>query len=123
MSTRIILTPGAPPSDQIRDQLRGLITAGILPKDERLPSVRQLASDLGVAPGTVAKVYKMLEVEGLVVTRIGGGTRVSPDAQSTPSTVLAAAEHLARLGAASGMTLEDTMNVLGAVWPSDDVQA
>src|SRR5699024_8490657 len=45
--------------------------------DERLPSVRQLASDLEVAPGTVAKAYRPLEAEGLVVSRVGSETRVS----------------------------------------------
>lgn len=116
MFARIVLTPGNPPSDQIRDQLRGLITSGILGAHERLPSVRQLASDLGVAPGTVAKVYKLLEAEGMVATRIGGGTRVSVGAHTTPLTVVDAAKHLARLSIASGMTYEDASNVLSAVW-------
>ncbi len=116
MFARITLAPGSPPAEQIREQLRGLISTGLLPANERLPSVRQLASDLGVAAGTVAKVYKSLESERLVVTRIGGGTRVHPDASSTPATVLEAATRLARLGAASGMTLSEVMNALGAVW-------
>lgn len=120
MSARIVLTAGNPPGDQIRDQLRGLITSGILGAHERLPSVRQLASDLEVAPGTVAKVYKLLETEGLVVTRIGGGTRVSADAHTTPLTVLEAARHLASLGISAGMEHEDVANVLGAVWQAQE---
>lgn len=120
MSARIALTPGSPPREQIRDQLRGLISSGILAANERLPSVRQLASDLGVAPGTVAKVYKSLEAEGLVITRIGGGTRVHPDAQSTPDAVLEAARLLAHRGAAAGMSLDDASNILSAVWQDQD---
>ena len=49
---------GGPPTDQVRDEIRGLITTGQLAAGERLPSVRQLATDLDVAPGTIAKAYE-----------------------------------------------------------------
>lgn len=65
-----------PPWEQVRRQLRELISAGTLPDGERIPSVRQLAGDLGLAAGTVARAYKDLEQEGLLVTRRGAGTRV-----------------------------------------------
>lgn len=45
---------------------------------ERLPPVRQLARDLGIAPGTVARAYQELKQAGLVTTRRGGGTTVAP---------------------------------------------
>lgn len=45
---------GTPRADQIQDQVLGLITTGLLPAGQRLPSVHPLASGLGVAPGTVA---------------------------------------------------------------------
>jgi DNA-binding transcriptional regulator YhcF (GntR family) len=64
------------PGDQLRSQLVLLIVGGSLSAGERLPSVRQLASDLKLAPGTVARVYKELEASGHVVTS-GSGTRVA----------------------------------------------
>lgn len=67
----IDLNGAAPPSEQIYQQLRGLILSGRIVAGERLPTVRQLARDLGVAPGTVARAYKQLELESSVQTRTG----------------------------------------------------
>ena len=66
-----------PPYEQLRRQLTGLITSGALSPDTRLPAVRQLASDLGLAAGTVARSYSELEKAGLVMSRRGAGTRVT----------------------------------------------
>lgn len=67
-----------PPFEQIRSRVAELIVSGTLAGGERLPAVRQLASDVRVAPGTVARAYKELETAGLLVTRRGAGTRVAP---------------------------------------------
>ena len=67
-----------PPFEQIRSRVAELIVSGTLASGERLPAVRQLAGDLRVAPGTVARAYKELETAGLLVTRRGAGTRVAP---------------------------------------------
>ncbi|MBP2550787.1 DNA-binding transcriptional regulator YhcF (GntR family) [Neorhizobium galegae] len=65
----------------LRSQLHGLIEYGIscgeLAPGETLPSVRELAETLGVAPMTVAQVYADLKAAGLVETRPGAGTFVS----------------------------------------------
>lgn len=108
---------GAPLVDQIRDQIHGLITSGLLSSGQKLPSVRQLASDLGIAPGTVAKAYGALESEGILVTRIGSGTRVSTDASATPSSVLSAARQLARASQREAVELDETIRILRAIWP------
>lgn len=113
----ISLSGSAPPADQIHDQVRGLVATGRLAADERLPSVRQLAKDLGVAPGTVAKAYRTLEAEGVLVSRTGSGTRVSPDAATTTRPVLDAARRLADAGTQTGTSLDETIRVLRAVWP------
>ena len=107
---------GPPLVEQIHDQIHGLITTGLLPADQRLPSVRQLAGDLGVAPGTVAKAYKSLENEGLLVTRIGSGTRVSASASTTSRAVVAAAVQLARTSKKESIDLEEAIRVLRAMW-------
>jgi DNA-binding transcriptional regulator YhcF (GntR family) len=66
-----------PPFEQLRRQLADLIRARQLPPGQRLPPVRQLAGDLRLAPGTVARAYRELEGEGFVVSRRGAGTRVA----------------------------------------------
>lgn len=113
----IVLSGSTPPTDQIRDQIRGLIAAGKLASDERLPSVRQLASDLGVAAGTVAKAYRALEGEGLLTTRVGGGTKVSQTATTMPLAVLEAARELAAVSDQHGLTLNEALDTLRAIWP------
>lgn len=120
MNRRIKLTDAGSPTEQIRDQIRGLIASAQLAAEERLPSVRQLAKDLGVAPGTVAKAYRSLENEGLLQTRIGGGTRVAPNANSTPRTVLDQARALADSSIEADVSLEDTIRILRATWPDPD---
>lgn len=66
-----------PPYEQLRRQLADLIGAGVLEPGDRLPPLRQLAADLGLAVGTVARTYRELEAAGLVRSRRGGGTRVA----------------------------------------------
>ncbi|MFZ4894406.1 GntR family transcriptional regulator [Plantibacter sp. Mn2098] len=66
-----------PPFEQLRVQLIALIAAGELRPDDRLPTVRKLASDLGIAPNTVARTYKELERDGVVETRGRHGTFVA----------------------------------------------
>ncbi|MGW1889283.1 GntR family transcriptional regulator [Streptomyces sp. NPDC002004] len=75
---RVDTASPVPPYEQIRAQLSALITTGRLPEGERLPTVRQLAADLGLAAGTVARAYRELEATGLIRTRRGAGTRVAP---------------------------------------------
>ena len=66
-----------PPYEQIRSQIAAMATNGALPPGHRLPSIRQLASDLDLAPGTVARAYRELESAGLVVSRAGRGTTIA----------------------------------------------
>ena len=116
MPLLLTLTDGTSPADQVRDQIHGLIATGRLAAGERLPSVRQLAHDLGVAPGTIAKAYQALEADGLLESRIGSGTRVSRTAGATTQAVLEHARALATAGIADGLDIEDAVRVLRAVW-------
>jgi len=54
--------------------------AGALPAGSRLPSSRFLARTLGVSRNTVLAAYELLDSEGLIVGRVGSGTRVSEGA-------------------------------------------
>lgn len=63
---------------QIYQWVRGAIAVGTLRAGERLPSARGLASQLGIARGTVDAAYALLVGEGYVVTRGPAGSIVSP---------------------------------------------
>ena len=62
---------------QIIDQVKRDIALGRLDKDERLPTVRQLAQQIAINPNTIAKAYRQLEQEGIIVTRSGAGAFVA----------------------------------------------
>ena len=66
-----------PPYVQIFEQIRAAIERGELAPDIALPTVRQLAGDLGVAPNTVARAYADLQSEGWLVSEGRRGTRVA----------------------------------------------
>lgn len=63
-----------PPFDQIKQQLTDLVDRGALPAGTKLPTVRALASEVGLAPNTVARAYRELEAAGVVQTRGRSGT-------------------------------------------------
>ena len=67
----------AAPFAQIVDQLRAFIERGDLRGGDALPTVRQLAADLGVAPNTVARAYRELQEEGWLTGDGRRGTRVA----------------------------------------------
>lgn len=69
---------GVAPWRQVHDQISALIAGGWLPVDSRLPTIRQLARDLALAPGTIARAYRELEADGQVVTGRARGTVVAP---------------------------------------------
>ncbi len=71
---------GIPLVTQIRDQIVAAIAMGDLAVGDRLPTIRQLAQFLDINRNTVAQVYRLLEQDGYVATRGGGGTRVADDA-------------------------------------------
>ncbi|MCU1477361.1 MAG: GntR family transcriptional regulator [Subtercola sp.] len=67
-----------PASGQLRAQLLGAVRRGELVAGAQLPAVRRLADDLHLAPNTVAKVYRELERDEIVVTRGRNGTSIAP---------------------------------------------
>lgn len=60
--------------EQVKDSLRRLIVSGALPPDEKLPSVRELASQLVINPNTIQRAYRELEHEGYIVSVPGKGS-------------------------------------------------
>ncbi|MFY9630967.1 MAG: GntR family transcriptional regulator [Candidatus Cybelea sp.] len=66
-----------PPYQQVAAQIRAAIERGELPPEAPLPTVRQLAGDLGLAPNTIARAYGELQSEGWLVGDRRRGTRVA----------------------------------------------
>lgn len=62
--------------EQVRDGFRQLILSGVLPADSRLPSVRELASELAINPNTIQRAYRELEAEGYICSVPGRGSFV-----------------------------------------------
>ena len=60
--------------EQVKDGLRRLVISGAIAPDEKLPSVRSLASSLAINPNTIQRAYEALEREGYVYTVSGRGT-------------------------------------------------
>ena len=60
--------------EQIKDGLRHLVVTHAIEPDEKLPSVRELASRLAINPNTIQRAYRELESEGYLYTRQGKGT-------------------------------------------------
>jgi DNA-binding transcriptional regulator YhcF (GntR family) len=76
---------------QIRAQLAAQVESDALQAGDRLPTVRRLAEDLGVAPGTVARAYRELEQAGVIETRGRGGSFVTGDRVMSKAKAAAAA--------------------------------
>jgi DNA-binding transcriptional regulator YhcF (GntR family) len=66
-----------PAYEQIRAQVTALSDSGVLPAGTRLPPIRQLAADLGLAPGTVARAYALLEKAGVASSHRRRGTVIT----------------------------------------------
>ena len=60
--------------EQIKEGLRRLVITGAIAKDDKLPSVRELASELAINPNTIQRAYRELETEGYIYTVSGKGS-------------------------------------------------
>lgn len=65
--------------EQVKDGIRKLAYSGVLGPDEKLPSVRELASKLAINPNTISRAYKELEQEGFIYTLTGKGTFINQE--------------------------------------------
>lgn len=63
--------------EQLKKQILEFITIGILSPNDKLPSVRSLASQIGVNPNTVSKAYQELEAQGFIYSEKGKGCFIS----------------------------------------------
>ncbi|HEX9124514.1 MAG TPA: GntR family transcriptional regulator [Actinomycetota bacterium] len=100
MDLRIEPSSKTPVSTQLRDRIAAAIGGGRLLPGDRLPTVRALAEELGLAANTVARAYRELESAGWIVGRGRRGTFVADTLPSAPdeaeARLAAAADRFAR---------------------------
>lgn len=72
---------------QIIDQVKRDIALGRLTKGQRLATVRELSAALVINPNTIAKAYRQLEQDGIIVTRAGAGAFVAELSSNLSRTV------------------------------------
>jgi len=121
---RLVVDPdsGVAPWRQIHDQLVHLARVGALPVGSRLPAIRQLARDLGLAAGTVARAYRELEAAGVLHTARRAGTVVAaiPHADPRPKLLAELAADYAARAAALGVDPRTGADAVLAAWPIGD---
>jgi len=95
---RVDSTLALPIYEQIREQVVRMVLAGTLDSGTRMPTIRQLANDLQLARGTVAKAYSLLEEHQILETRGHKGTFIT-DGLAEPD--ISEAERAATLAGAA----------------------
>ncbi|MEA2149188.1 MAG: hypothetical protein QOD69_1018 [Solirubrobacteraceae bacterium] len=103
-----------PPYEQLRQQITAHVLGGGLQAGDRLPSIRQLANDLGLAIGTVGRAYRELEADGVVTTHGRHGTVVEgpPRRPAPPDELIRAARSYAGHATRTGASLEDALTAV-----------
>jgi len=119
---RITIDPDSevPPYEQLRSQIAAQAAAGDLPAGTRLRTVRQTATDLGLAVNTVARAYRELEADGVVVTEGRRGTFVRSGALAGTTGVAADARRAATAYVTSarrlGLTRAEALRLVDETW-------
>ena len=101
-----------PPFEQLRTHVLELVTSGELPAGFRLPPVRSLAEQLGLAANTVARAYKELEADGIVETRGRNGTLVSAQGDAAHRAAQLAASEYASRARSLGLTPDAALDLV-----------
>lgn len=101
--------PGSPiaPYEQVRSQVAELVRCGTLAPGAKLPTVRALAGELGLATNTVARSYRELERDGVIETRGRQGSFVAHGGSRTERAAMADAEAYAARIRHLGLTPAD----------------
>lgn len=103
-----------PPFEQVRLRILDLASSGELAVGTKLPSVRALAVDLGVAANTVARAYRELEQAGIVVTAGRSGTAIASGGDKLAAQVAEAAEAYAAVVRDVGMPRAQALRIVTA---------
>lgn len=104
--------------EQIKKQINRFIQLDILKPDDRLPSVRSLALELGINPNTVAKAYQELEMEGIVYTLTKKGVFIASRDKTIANKQLVVSnfKQVVRECKNSGMSKGELIQVINSVY-------
>ncbi|MCU1469227.1 MAG: GntR family transcriptional regulator [Glaciihabitans sp.] len=107
-----------PPYEQLRVQLVSQVQSGELSAGTRIPTVRKLAEDLGLAPNTVARAYRELEADGFIETRGRNGSFVSAQGDAAQKQAQEAArayaDRIRKLGIPRAQAIDYVTGALGS---------
>ena len=103
-----------PPYEQLRVQLIELVKSGVLATGARLPTVRALAEELTLAPNTVARCYRELEISHVIETRGRNGSFVSTHGDAIQREAQGAARDYAERIRRLGLSEHDGMALVEA---------
>ena len=106
MDIRLDPDSPTPPYEQVRLRIAALAADGTLPAGHKLPPVRTLAADLGLAVNTVARAYRELENHGVVIGRVRHGTVVAEHTTTEPISKAEADRRLADAAATYALAVK-----------------
>ena len=118
------------PFEQVRTQIAAAVAAGHLSAGTKLPTVRQLAADLGLAANTVARAYRELEADAVIATHGRRGTFVRSEVVDEPTTHGSVAD-TARAAAADyvhtlrrlGLSSQEALRLVENTWSQGEFTA
>lgn len=122
----IVIDPRSrtPIFEQIKEQILNLINIGELKPDDKLPSVRQLASELDLNVNTVKRAYQELEAEGVTYSLLGKGVFISKTAVANKTVLQNAEKELLRVlssSKAKGVSLERVFELAKQIYEKGDM--
>ena len=120
----IDLRSRTPIFEQIKEQILNLINTGELKPDDKLPSVRQLASELELNVNTVKRAYQELESEGVTYSLLGKGVFISKTAVANKTVLENAEKELVRIlssSKAKGVSLERVFELTKQIYEKGDM--
>lgn len=109
MQLRIDHASATPPYEQVRAQIAEQARSGALPTGLKLPTVRALAEELGLAANTVARAYRELESDGVVETHGRRGTLIAAPGDTAHRLAAAAATEYAERALRLGVSRDEAL--------------
>ena len=106
-----------PPFEQVRRQIASGAADRSLPPGHKLPTVRQLAADLGLANNTVARAYRELETDGVIETHGRKGTFIASSKLGDSDAEKAAHEYTQTVRR-KGLSLDEAIRLVEKNWNS-----
>ena len=111
-----------PVYEQVREQIKRMVASGTLQPGTQLPTIRQLAADLGLAKGTIERAYELLDVDTVIETKGRKGTFVLEMTRATEHQQTieldAAAESLVVVARQLGAGEDAAVQAVRRVWQS-----